>query len=211
MLFTQHINTLNSGISNIQTQIDELESQLRTLRSHKAEFESELQQILTLEGAAESALNQSQMFINAAESLGRTDLIQTFWDAMDAMQSPITYQLPEATDTPESEPSEPITPTEPDTDSPIEVTVAPSSDDNLPYSDILGDLSPSPDTTPESNPRTLASGECAAFNPSEASMDDLKRYVRGHWNDEQTKRQGSLTRRTTWEAAANQILESQPN
>jgi len=39
-------------------------------------------------------------------------------------------------------------------------------------------------------------------------MDDLKRYVRNHWNDEQTKRQGTLTRRTTWEHAAKIILQN---
>ena len=108
MLFTQHINTLNSGISNIQTQIDELESQLRTLRSHKAAFEAELQTVLTLEGAAESALNQSQSFLNAAESLGRNDLIETFWDAMDAMQKGAIAQLPESPEpitAPEHEPT----------------------------------------------------------------------------------------------------------
>lgn len=185
MLFTQHINTLNSGISDIQNQIDELEAQLRTLRSHKASFEAELQQILTLEGAAESALNQSQMFINAAESLGRTDLIETFWTAMDAMQSPVTYQLPESTPDPDTTPeSEPINP-EPDTDDTDTITV---------------------DPIPEA--RTLVSVGCAVFDPSTADFDILKAWVRSHQGDDATRLQGTLTRRTTWEHAAKLILES---
>ena len=187
MLFTQHINALTASVDNIQSQIESLEAQLRTLRSHKAEFESELQQILTLESAAESALNQSQMFINAAESLGRVDLIETFWGAMDAMQSPTIYQLPEST--PDTEP-EPEPEPEPDTDSPIDVTATET------------------DTTQESEPRPLASVGSAAFNPSEASMDDLKRYVRGYWKDTKTKEYGSLTMRKTWEHAAKLIIQS---
>lgn len=172
MLFTQHINALTASVDGIQSQIESLESQLRTLRSHKAGFESELQQILTLEGAAESAINQAQSFLNAADSMGRTDLIETFWESMDAMQSPVTYQLPESpepdTDTPESE----------------------------------------PDTTPESEPRNLASVGCAVFNPSTADFDNLKAWVRSHQGDDKTRLQGTLTRRTTWEYAAKLILEN---
>jgi hypothetical protein len=193
MLFTQHINTLTASVDGIQAQIESLEAQLRTLRSHKAEFEAELQQILTLEGAAESALNQSQMFITAAESLGRTDLIETFWDAMDSMQSPVNHQLPESTpdtDTTESEPINPVEPDTDDTDSPIDVTAT------------------EPDTTPESEPRPLASVGCAVFDPLTADFDNLKAWVRSHQTDDTTRLQGTLTRRATWEHAAKLILES---
>jgi hypothetical protein len=187
---------LTASVDGIQSQIESLESQLRTLRSHKAGFESELQQILTLEGAAESAINQAQSFLNAADSMGRTDLITTFWDAMDAMQS-VTYQLPESpepdTDTPKPEP---INPTEPDTDDTDTITVDP----------ILE--SPEIDTTPESEPRNLASVGCAVFNPSTASLDELKAWVRSHQGDDKTRLQGTLTRRTTWEYAAKLILEN---
>lgn len=196
MLFTQHINTLTASVDGIQTQIESLEAQLRTLRSHKAEFESELQQILTLEGAAESALNQSQMFINAAESLGRTDLIETFWDAMDAMQSPITYQLPESTPDPDTEPTEPINPVEPDTDDTDTITVDPIPE------------SPEIDTTPELEPRPLASVGCAVFNPDSSDLDTLKRWVRSHQGDDITRQSGKLSVRRTWEHAAKLILES---
>jgi hypothetical protein len=204
MLFTQHINALTASVDGIQSQIESLESQLRTLRSHKAGFESELQQILTLEGAAESALNQSQMFVNAAESLGRTDLIETFWESMDAMQSPVTYQLPESpepdTDTPKPEPINPI---EPDTDDTDTITVDPILESPEP------DTTPEsePDTTPESEPRNLAV-ECAVFNPSTADFDNLKAWVRSHQGDDKTRLQGTLTRRTTWEYAAKLILEN---
>jgi hypothetical protein len=205
MLFTQHINALTASVDGIQSQIESLESQLRTLRSHKAGFESELQQILTLEGAAESALNQSQMFVNAAESLGRTDLIETFWESMDAMQSPVTYQLPESpepdTDTPKPEPINPI---EPDTDDTDTITVDPILESPEPDTDTPES---EPDTTPESEPRNLAV-ECAVFNPSTADFDNLKAWVRSHQGDDKTRLQGTLTRRTTWEYAAKLILEN---
>jgi hypothetical protein len=206
MLFTQHINALTASVDGIQSQIESLESQLRTLRSHKAGFESELQQILTLEGAAESALNQSQMFVNAAESLGRTDLIETFWESMDAMQSPVTYQLPESpepdTDTPKPEPINPI---EPDTDDTDTITVDPILESPEPDTDTPES---EPDTTPESEPRNLASVGCAVFNPSTADFDNLKAWVRSHQGDDKTRLQGTLTRRTTWEYAAKLILEN---
>jgi len=104
MLFTQHINALNSGITSIQSRIDELEAILKGLRNDKTNLEAELQTVLTLEGAAESAINQAQSFVNAADSMGRTDLIATFWQAMDAMQKGAIAQLPES---PEPEPTNP--------------------------------------------------------------------------------------------------------
>ncbi|MFM6208506.1 hypothetical protein, partial [Planktothrix sp.] len=122
MLFTQHTERLKRSIVGIQTQIDELEAQLKALRNDKANLEAELQTVLTLEGAAESAISQSQSFINAADSMGRTDLIETFWQAMDAMKAPNTPQLPEAPETDSTPESEPTNPIEPD-NNPVQVDV----------------------------------------------------------------------------------------
>lgn len=197
MLFTQHTDRLTASINGIQSHIDELEAQLKALRNDKTTLEAELQTVLTLEGAAESAINQAQSFLNAADSLNRTDLIKTFWTAMDSMQSPITYQLPES--------PEPITTPEPEPINPIE------PDTNPAQTDIITVEATEPDTIPDTNNQNgkqpLSVGS-AAFNPSQASLDDLKRYVRSYQDDNTTRHFGTLTRRTTWETAAKTLLNS---
>lgn len=201
MLFTQHINSLTASVSNIQTQIDDLEAQLKELRNNKANLEAELQQVLTLEGAAESALSQSQSFINAAESLGRYDLIETFWSALDTMQHGAIAILPEAPETVNQTESEPINPTEPE---PNTITVEATETDN--QSDNQSDTQSGSQSDTE--PRPLVSVGSAAFNPSTADLDILKRWVRSHQTDNKTRQQGSLTRRSTWEHAAKAILNN---
>lgn len=199
MLFTQHVNTLNSGITAIQNRIDELEAILKGLRNDKSNLEAELQTVLTLEGAAESALSQSQSFINAAESLGRYDLIETFWSALDVMQNGAIAILPETPETDATPESEPVNPIEPDTDT-ITVEATPEAETKT-------------DPTPEqeainTEARVLASVGSAAFNPSTADFDSLKTWVRSHQGDDVTRKQGTLTRRSTWEYAAKSILSN---
>ncbi|MFM6397858.1 MAG: hypothetical protein ACKPH7_26500 [Planktothrix sp.] len=221
MLFTQHTERLKRSIVGIQTQIDELEAQLKALRNDKANLEAELQTVLTLEGAAESAISQSQSFINAADSMGRTDLIETFWQAMDAMKAPNTPQLPEAPETDSTPESEPTNPIEPD-NNPVQVDVitveateaTEQKPDTVPDTnpvepDTLPDTLPDtvPDTTPQNGKQPLSVGS-AAFNPSEASLDDLKRYVRTYQPDDTTRQYGTLTRRSTWVVAAKKLLNS---
>ena len=218
MLFTQHTERLTASVVGIQTQIDELEAILKGLRNDKSSLEAELQQILTLEGAAESAINQAQMFINAADSLNRDDLITTFWQAMDAMKNGAIAKLPETTPENETTPDiQPTNPIEPD-NNPVQadtITVEATEaieqepdtvpDTNLVEPDTLPDTVP--DTTPQNGKQPLSVGS-AAFNPSEASLDDLKRYVRGYWEDDTTRQYGTLTRRSTWETAAKKLLNS---
>ncbi|MFM6191330.1 hypothetical protein [Planktothrix sp.] len=214
MLFTQHTERLTASVVGIQTQIDELEAILKGLRNDKSSLEAELQQILTLEGAAESAINQAQMFINAADSLNRDDLITTFWQAMDAMKNGAIAKLPETTPENETTPDiQPTNPIEPD-NNPVQadtITVeATEATEQEP--DTVPDTNPvEPDTLPDTEPQNgkqpLSVGS-AAFNPSEASLDDLKRYVRGYWEDDTTRQYGTLTRRSTWETAAKKLLKS---
>ncbi|MBE9144926.1 hypothetical protein [Planktothrix mougeotii] len=221
MLFAQHAQQLQSGISSIQTRIDELEAQLKALRNDKATLEAELQTVLTLEGAAESALNQAQSFINAAESLNRNDLINTFWTALDSLRNAAIAKLPEAPEnetTPDIQPTNPIepdnNPVQADTIT-VEVTEATEQEpDTVPDTnpvepDTLPDTLPDtvPDTTPQNGKHPLSVGS-AAFNPSDATLDDLKRYVRGYWEDDTTRQYGTLTRRSTWETAAKKLLNS---
>jgi len=204
MLFTQHTDRLTASIVGIQSHIDELENQLKALRGDKSSLESELQTVLTLEGAAESAINQAQSFVNAADSMGRTDLIATFWQAMDAMQKGAIAQLPESPENITTTEPEPVNPIQPDT--------------NPAQTDIITVEATEPDTIPDTNPietdtnhqngkQPLSVGS-AAFDPSQASLDDLKRYVRSYQDDDKTRHFGTLTRRTTWETAAKKLLNS---
>ena len=208
MLFTQHTDRLTASIMGIQSHIDELENQLKALRSDKSSLESELQTVLTLEGAAESAINQAQSFINAANSLGRDDLIATFWDAMDAMQKGAIAQLPESPEPITTPEPEPIDPTQPDTN-PAQtdiITVEATEPDTIP--DTIPDTNPvEPDTTHQNGKQPLSVGS-AVFNPSSASLDGLKRYVRSYQDDDTTRHFGTLTRRSTWEHAAKKLLNS---
>ena len=204
MLFTQHTDRLTVSINGIQSHIDELENQLKALRSDKSSLESELQTVLTLEGAAESAINQAQSFLNAADSMGRTDLIATFWDAMDAMKGYAIAQLPES--------PEPITTPEPEPLNPIDPDTNPAQTDTITVEatepDTIPDTNPvKPDTTHQNGKQPLSVGS-AAFNPDQASLDELKRYVRSYQDDDNTRHFGTLTRRSTWETAAKNLLNS---
>jgi hypothetical protein len=200
MLFTQHTDRLTASINGIQSHIDELENQLKALRSDKSGLESELQTVLTLEGAAESAINQAQSFLNAADSMGRTDLITTFWDAMDAMKGYAIAQLPES---PEN-----ITTTEPEPVNPIQPDTNPAQTDIITVEATEPDTNPiEPDTKHQNGKQPLSVGS-AVFNPSNASLDDLKRYVRSYQDDDNTRHFGTLTRRSTWETAAKKLLNS---
>lgn len=218
MLFTQHTERLTASIVGIQTQIDELEALLKGLRNDKTNLEAELQTVLTLEGAAESAINQAQSFVNAAESLNRDDLIETFWQAMDAMKNGAIAKLPEAPETDSTPESDPVNPIEPDNNpvqaDTITVEATEATPDSLPDTDpVEPDTLPDtlPDTVPDTNPQNgkqpLSVGS-AAFDPNQATLDDIKRYVRTYQDDDVTRQYGTLTRRSTWEVAAKKLLNS---
>ena len=204
MLFTQHTDRLTASINGIQSRIDELEAILKGLRNDKTNLEAELQPVLTLEGAAESAINQAQSFLNAADSLDRADLIATFWQAMDAMQKGAIAKLPQSPEpitTPEPEPIDPIQPDTNPAQTDI-ITVEATEPDTIPDTNPV-----EPDTNHQNGKQPLSVGS-AAFNPSSASLDDIKRYVRSYQDDNTTRHFGTLTRRSTWEHAAKKLLNS---
>lgn len=214
MLFANHAQQLNASISGIQNRIDELEALLKGLRSDKANLEAELQTILTLEGAAESAINQVQSFVNAAGSMGRNDLISTFWDAMSAMQNPSIAQLPEGND--QVEESEPDAPTPPDTDNQaIEVSEVVQVEvvEETETTKLLGkkfsvsfDETETTETVESTAEPKLKSVGSAAFNPNEASFNELKAWVRGYQSDDETRKYGKLSARNTWDIAAAKLI-----
>ena len=195
MLFNAQTERLNASISGIQNEIDELENKLIQLREEKANLESEKQTILTLEGAAESALNQAQAFITTAESLGRNDLIETFWTALDGLKQQAIAQLPEASDT-DAKP-EIDTPTPPTDNTPETAQTA------LTVSCTAISEHRTPDTNDKKPALSVGS---AAFDPSSASLDELKNFVRAIQTDDMTRKNGTLTKRNTWLKAAQQLL-----
>ena len=132
--------------------------------------------------------------------MGRTDLITTFWDAMDAMKGYAIAQLPES---PEN-----ITTTEPEPVNPIQPDTNPAQTDIITVEATEPDTNPiEPDTKHQNGKQPLSVGS-AVFNPSNASLDDLKRYVRSYQDDDNTRHFGTLTRRSTWETAAKKLLNS---
>ena len=75
------------------------------------------------------------------------------------------------------------------------------------YNNITDTNPVEPDTTHQTGKQPLSVGS-AAFNPSSASLDDIKRYVRSYQDDDTTRHFGTLTRRSTWEHAAKKLLNS---
>jgi TolA-binding protein len=185
MLLTNRFNQIDSQINQVESDIAKLQTQLSELQQHRQHLQS-------VEQACESALTQTETALAMLNHVD-PDCVQTFKAAMLAKFDGAIAALPEVTDTDTDTDTDTAPTPAPDTDSPIDVTSTPATDT---------------DTATATEPRPLASVGSAAFNPSEATMDDLKRYVRGHWNDEQTKRQGTLTRRATWEYAAKIILQN---
>ena len=206
MLLQNRFNQIDSRIISVETEISNLQAQLSELQQHRQHLQS-------VEQACESALTQTEtalMMLNHVDP----DCIQTFKDAMMAKFDATIAQLPEAPEndaTPESEPTNPTEPepnaitveaTEPTEQEPDTVPgTNPVEPDTLP--DTLPDTVP--DTTPQNGKQPLSVGS-AAFNPSEATLDDLKRYVRTYQDDDTTRQYGTLTRRSTWEVVARKLL-----
>ena len=117
---------------------------------------------------------------------------------MDAMQKGAIAQLPES--------PEPITTTEP------EPTPEPQSPtDDVITVEVTPDPEPTTPTTPDpmtkaQNGKVPQSVGSAAFNTKDATLEELKGYVRSHQTDDKTKAHGKLSQRSTWVLAAKTIL-----
>ena len=186
MLLQHRFNQVDSQIVSVESQIRDLQEQLSQLQQHRQHLQS-------VEQACESALAQidtALMMLNHVDP----ECVPTFKDAVMAKFNDAIATLPEATD-PTPEPDTAPEPTEPEpTDAiDVEVTTEPEAEEAEP--------------TPEpQNGKQLASVGAAGFDPLTADLDTLKRWVRQRQQDGETKQQGSLTRRATWEAAANKLL-----
>ncbi|MFM6213757.1 hypothetical protein [Planktothrix sp.] len=193
MLLQNRFNQIDSQIASVDSQIAKLQAQLSELQQHRQHLQS-------VEQACESALTQidtALMMLNHVDP----DCVATFKDAVLAKFDGAIATLPEAPEIVNPTESEPINPTEPE---PNTITVEATETDN--QSDNQSDT-PS-DTETDTEPRPLASVGSSGFNPSTADLDILKRWVRSHQGDDVTRKQGTLTRRSTWEHAAKSILSN---
>ena len=195
MLFNQAITTFDAVIADIERQISELQTKLSEVQSHK-------QQVLSVEQQWESAIAQLEQ-AKASTMLVCPELLETGKAGVMAVFND-AIALPHSSD---NEPdtlsdTNPVEP-EPDTSEAIDVTATSEAfEPDTTESDTQPDT-PSDNTT---QPRPLASVGSSGFNPSTADLDALKRWGRSHQDDDETRTQGSLTRRATWESAAKQIL-----
>lgn len=199
MLLQNRFNQIDSQIASVESEIAKLQNQLSELQQHRQHLQS-------VEQACESALTQTETALIMLNHID-PDCISTFKTAMMAKFDGVAIaQLPES-DT-ESDTVNPIEPTEPETDTnseAIDVT-ATTEAETLPETDTKPDTQS--DTETDTEPRPLASVGSSGFNPSTADLDILKRWVRSHQGDDVTRKQGTLTRRSTWEHAAKIILNN---
>ena len=182
MLLTNRFNQIDSQINQVESEIAKLQNQLSELQQHR-------QHLQAVEQACESALIQTETALAMLNHID-PECVGTFKAAMLAKFDGAIAALPEVTDTDTDTDTDTAPTPAPDTDSPIDVTAT------------------EPDTTPELEPRPLASVGCAVFDPLTADFDNLKAWVRSHQGDDKTRLQGTLTRRTTWEYAAKIILQN---
>lgn len=206
MLLQNRFNQIDSQIASVESEIAKLQNQLSELQQHRQHLQS-------IEQACESALTQTETALIMLNHID-PDCIQTFKAAMMAKFDGAIAILPESdtqsdtqSDT-ESDTVNPIEPTDPETDTDSEaIDVTATSEPETPTeTDTKPDTQS--DTETDTEPRPLASVGSSGFNPSTADLDTLKRWVRSHQGDDITRKQGTLTRRSTWEYAAKSILSN---
>jgi len=200
MLLQNRFNQIDSQINQVESEIAKLQTQLSELQQHRQHLQS-------VEQACESALTQidtALMMLNHVDP----DCVATFKDAVLVKFDATIAQLPEAPENVNTPDIQPTNPTEPETDTNSEaIDVTATIEPETPTeSDTKPDTQS--DTKTDTETRPLASVGSSGFNPSTADLDTLKRWVRSHQGDDVTRKQGTLTRRSTWEYAAKAILSN---
>lgn len=206
MLLQNRFNQIDSQIASVESEIAKLQAQLSELQQHRQHLQS-------VEQACESALTQidtALMMLNHIDP----DCVATFKDAVLVKFDGAIAILPES-DTQSDTQSDtgtdtinPIEPTEPETDTNSEaIDVTATTEPETPTeTDTKPDTQSDTETDTETRP--LASVGSSGFNPTASDLDTLKRWVRSHQGDDITRKQGTLTRRSTWEHAAKAILSN---
>jgi len=201
MLLQNRFNQIDSQINQVESEIAKLQTQLSELQQHR-------QHLQAVEQACESALTQTETALIMLNHVD-PDCIQTFKDAMMVKFDATTIaQLPEAPEnetTPDIQPTNPTEP-EPDTNSEAIDVTATTEPETPTETDTKPDTQSDTETDTETRP--LASVGSSGFNPTASDLDTLKRWVRSHQGDDITRKQGTLTRRSTWEHAAKAILSN---
>ena len=216
-MFAQNIlATYTERHESLTARIHELEAALNAVREERAALEAETQQLQTLAGAGQSAIEQAANFLSLAERGGRGDMIESFWEAVDALRSRPAAELPEPTPPDDnndgSESPMPMPPDDADdavdaeteavdaeTEAVTETVDADVTDPDVAVDENDDDNSDSP------SPQPTSVGS-AARNYAEWSLQELKTEwdATGHDRTE-VKHYGRLNVKQTWVDALNAL------
>ena len=176
---TQHID------EQLTDQIQELEAQLKQLRENQTQNKGRQQRQLTLVGALQSALGQVVRAVHATQQAGEEELLDAFWQEIEAVQKG-EYEEVDLAQLPEpAEPDE--TETEPDNPEPngdghgvVDVEVVNGNGNSNGHDDI-------PD-------------------PDDLTLKQIKNAVLQVIERDQVYEYGALNSRSTWEKAYRDVV-----
>lgn len=188
-------NKLHDAVSNTTQQIDgqltdqiqELEAQLKQLRENQTRNKGRQQRQLTLVGALQSALGQVVRAVHATQQGGEEELLEAFWEEIEAVQRGEygeidLAQLPKPTEPDEVTP-EPDNPTpNSDGDGVVDVEVVNSN------GNVINDDTP---------------------NLEKLTLTQLKEAVLKEIERDQVYEYGPLNLRATWEKAYRDVVGKQ--
>ena len=220
-MFAQNIlATYTERHESLTARIHELEAALNAVREERAALEAETQQLQTLAGAGQSAIEQAANFLSLAERGGRGDMVEAFWEAVDALRSRPAAELPEPTPPDDnndgSEPPMPPDDADDADDAAADVTETVDAETVDEVETVDADVT-DPDVAVDENdddnsdspsPQPTSVGS-AARNYAEWSLQELKTEwdATGHDRTE-VKHYGRLNVKQTWVDALNALNAS---
>lgn len=181
---TQHID------EQLTEQIQELEAQLKALRENQTNNKARQQRQLTLVGALQSALGQVVRAVHATGQAEETELLDAFWQEIEAVQkgeyeSVDLAQLPEPNEPNETETDEPDNPEPGDGNGVVDVEVV------------------------NSNGNGNSNGHDDIPDPDDLTLKQIKDAVLKVIERDQVYKYGPLNVRTTWEKAYRAVVGKQ--
>ncbi len=180
---TQHID------EQLTQQIQELEAQLKALRENQTTNKARQQRQLTLVGALQSALGQVVRAVHATQQAEEEELLDAFWQEIEAVQSGEyesidLAQLPEPNEPNETETDEPDNPEPGDGNGVVDVDVEVVNGNGNSNSRNNGDI---PD-------------------PDDLTLKQIKDAVLKVIERDQVYEYGPLNARSTWEKAYRDVV-----
>ncbi len=190
-------NKLHDAVSNTTQQIDqqltdqiqELELELKQLRENQTRNKGRQQRQLTLVGALQSALGQVVRAVHATQQGGEEELLEAFWEEIEAVQRG-EYEAVDLAKLPK--------PTEPD-------EVTPEQNNPTPNGDGDGDGNSVLDVEVVEGNET--NGDLP--NLDNLTLKQLKDAVLQVIERDQVYEYGPLNLRTTWENAYRDVVSKQ--